>query len=267
MDVSVIIPTYKPGDYIDTCLKSLAKQTLGAEKFEIIIVLNGCSEPWLTQLKESMAKYLPTHNVQLIHTNTPGVSNARNMALDIAKGDFITFIDDDDYISATYLEQLLSVSSPKCVGLSDAIYVDDTTLELNYNNPQHNDYVKLKDKNVPTLFEARRFFNGPVMKLLHRSIIGNYRFDRRFAIGEDSLFMAQLSHRIGQCRFACEDAIYYRRVRANSATTCNRSLGERIGNSCRSIGQYCRYWFRHPVSYSALFMTSRILASVKNLLT
>ena len=102
MKISVIIPTYKPGAYIWECLDSLRNQTLPKEDFELILVLNGCKDPYYSQIQEYIDKNLIGNNVNFIQTDTGGVSNARNIALDVAKGEYITFIDDDDYISASF---------------------------------------------------------------------------------------------------------------------------------------------------------------------
>ena len=111
MKISVIIPSYKPGDYFRVCLASLKSQTLSKDKFEVIIILNGCSEPWLSEVKALIENYARDVAIRLIQTGTPGVSNARNIGIDNAKGEYITFIDDDDYVSPRYLENLLFNSS------------------------------------------------------------------------------------------------------------------------------------------------------------
>lgn len=262
IDISVIIPSYKPGGYIWECLESLYKQTLEKPKYEVIIILNGCDNPWSSKIKDWNEKHSDMF-VNLYVISTPGVSNARNIALDIAQGEYICFIDDDDYISPNYLEDLLQISSSNCVGLTDSIYINDETGQLIYDNIHHKEYCKLKELENPSLFQVRRFFNGPVMKLIHRDIIGIRRFDCRFSNGEDSLFMALISDNIKQCKFCPQDAIYYRRIRSNSATTAKRSLRVRCTNSLNKIIQYLKYWTKHPLRYNMPFIISRILASLK----
>ena len=99
MKITVIIPTYKPKDYLWECLNSLVRQTLSKNCFEVIIVLNGCAEPWKSQVEDFINCNMQGVDVNFIYTEMGGVSNARNIALDIAKGDYITFLDDDDYLS------------------------------------------------------------------------------------------------------------------------------------------------------------------------
>lgn len=267
IDISVIIPTYKPNQYLIENIISLNRQTLSSSRFEIIIILNGCKEPWNTFVRHLIDKHLSGFKVVYIQTDIPGVSNARNIALDVAKGEYITFIDDDDYISPMYLEELIENSTKDCVGLSDSIYFLDQTNDLIYDNPQHLDYLKLKESESTSLYRSRRFFNGPVMKLIHRDIIGNRRFDTRFSNGEDSLFMALISDRIKSCKICKGEAIYYRRIRNGSASNTKREIWSIILNNMKCIKQYCIYWIKNPSRYNIPFLQSRILASTKNILT
>lgn len=266
MKVSVIIPTYKPGPYFEECLESLSKQTLDREMFEIIIVLNGCDEPWHSQIKELIDKFLISFNVRFLQTDHGGVSNARNIAIDNARGEFITFIDDDDYVSPAYLEELLKHSSRDCVALTDAIYFDDESRELNLLNAHHLNFLKNQNNTRLTLFGSRVFFNGPVMKLLHRDIIGERRFDVRFANGEDNLMMFNISDRINNICYTTNKAIYYRRIRANSATTKRRRKHEKCINSLRIMGQYLKYLAERPFSYNLPFILSRFAAEIKSII-
>lgn len=264
-DISVIIPSYKPKDYLWECLDSLYNQTLDKSRYEVVLILNGCCEPW----KSSILNWIKDHPsliISFIQTDNGGVSNARNIGIDNANGEYIAFIDDDDYVSLSYLEKLLALSSPENVALTDSIYFADETRTLNYDNVHHKEYLKLKDLNNPTLYQSRRFFNGPVMKLIHKDIISNRRFDIRFVNGEDSLFMALISDRIKSCKFCSSDAVYYRRIRTNSATTKKRPRIHLLYNSLKAISQYLKYWILKPLGYKSVFMASRIAAQIKILL-
>ena len=81
MKISVIVPTYKPQAYLWECLN----QTFPKTEYELILVLNGCNEPYNAQIKDWLAKHSDLQ-VQYIQTDEAGVSNARNMALDVARG-------------------------------------------------------------------------------------------------------------------------------------------------------------------------------------
>ena len=266
MNISVIIPTYKPQSYIYECLDSLRGQTLDKSSFEVILVLNGCDEPWLSDIQSYVDRYSSEINIRLIHVEQAGVSNARNIAIDRAKGEYIAFIDDDDYVSPAYLEELLKNASPDCVSLSDSLYVDDITGKVNIDNPHHKRFDTNRMKSTPTLFESRAFFNGPCMKLLHRDIIGNRRFDTRFANGEDNLMMFLISDRIKKLQYTTDAAIYYRRIRENSATTRRRSRLQVIITPIKIMVQYIKYLAPNPFRYNCAFVFSRFAAEIKSII-
>lgn len=78
MKISVIVPTYKPQVYLLECLDSIYNQTLPKLDYELVLVLNGCNEPYNTQIK----KWISNHNdlqIQFFQTDLGGVSNARNI--------------------------------------------------------------------------------------------------------------------------------------------------------------------------------------------
>ena len=102
MNISVIIPSFKPQEYLYTCLKSLEQQVFEKSDFEVVVVLNGCKEPFYSRIRSFIQKSML--NVNLIQTDEAGVSNARNIALDCVKGKYVTFLDDDDLIEPTFLE-------------------------------------------------------------------------------------------------------------------------------------------------------------------
>ena len=114
--ISVIIPTYKPQSYLWECLDSLRCQTFPVDNFEVLLILNGCRDPYQSQIEDYLLKSGMT-NVRIIQTDQAGVSNARNMGLDNAIGDYVAFVDDDDYVSPTYLEELYAKASPDTISL------------------------------------------------------------------------------------------------------------------------------------------------------
>lgn len=266
MQISVIIPTYRPKDYIWECLDSLRQQTLSRDEFEIILILNGEKEPYHSRIKEYLSLNLKNFNVNIIYTEVAGVSNARNIGLDSAKGEYITFMDDDDFVSATFLEKLLETASKTTVSLSNA---------LAFNNPASNIYIpyRLTDTykqlhrktNIKIYSRVRIYFSGPCMKLIHRDIIGDRRFDIRFKNGEDSLFMFLISDKFSTFAFTDSDAIYYRRYRDGSAVTSQRTKLDIIRNHTRGIVEYTKIMCKG--GYDFIFYISRVLAQVRGILS
>jgi len=257
MQISVIIPTYRPENYLFECLDALRAQTFPVSKWEGIVVLNGCNEPWQSQIKAYLERYQLT-NIRLLQTDQPGVSNARNMGLDAAQGEYIAFIDDDDYVSKVYLEQLAQIATPDTIAasytraFSDKVDYIPYYIEQEYNN-------HAKDGKMP-FHKARKYFSGPCMKLIHRDMIGVTRFNTAFQSGEDSLFMFEISNRLQYIQFTSQDAVYYRRMRSNSASnSLNRR--ETIKNSWQLIRNYTRI-FHNGKSYLFRFYITRLLGAI-----
>lgn len=265
--ISVIIPTYRPQAYIWECLLSLATQTLPKNLYEIIIVLNGCNEPFHSQIQQYIIDYLSAHQVQLIQTDTGGVSNARNLGLDAAKGDYITFIDDDDYISPTYLEELYTLADENTIVLAYPYAFNDgkPNIQLPYRITNAYDYcIKFNSQTIAS--KARKFFSGPWMKLIPVSCIQDRRFDTRFRNGEDSLFMFLISDKFKILTFTSKNAIYYRRYRMGSASF-SLNFFQRVKNFIRLSIAYTRIYFSDIKQYNFNFYITRIMGSIRSITT
>lgn len=251
--ITVIVPTYKPQAYLWECLISIYNQTFPKTDFELVLVLNGCNEPYDAQIK----KWLSNHSdlqVQFFQTDEGGVSKARNIALDNAKGEYIAFIDDDDFISPSYLKELYEKANSDAVSLCYPYAFNDGHVEkqLPYSITKAYDYCcNNKSNNLSSM--VRKYFSGPCMKLIPMSFIHDRRYDVRFENGEDSLFMFLISDKIKKVAFTSKEAIYYRRYRENSATMRQKPILSVVKNQCNMIMAYGSIYFRHPLSYKFVF--------------
>lgn len=266
MKISVIVPTYKPQSYLWECLDSLRNQTFPKEDFEILLILNGCKDPYQSQIENYIFKN-EIQNLRLIQTNQPGVSNARNIGLDSAIGDYIAFIDDDDYVSPYYLEGLYKKVYPETISLCYPYAFNDDypDIQLPYSKTDIFEFYSNKKVNIKILSKVRKYFSGPCMKLIPMSIIQDRRFDVRLKNGEDSLFMFLISDRIKNITFSSDNAIYYRRFRINSAFTSKRSLYDVVKNFLYLNLSYFKIYIRGFYKYNFLFFITRILALIKGL--
>lgn len=270
-DISVIIPTYRPADYLWQCLDSLCQQTLDKARYEVIIVLNGEIEPYKSRIEEFITnaqratKTKTKTNFRLLTTERAGVSGARNMGIDAAEGEYIAFIDDDDWVSPTYLEQLLSVATPETVAISNTISVDEATMQESAYRISKS-YEQAQGKKELQYTDVRQYFSGPCMKLFHRQLLGADRFDTTFTVGEDSNYMFLISRRLGRVALTDESAIYYRRVRSNSANFKKKNIWQRLAIACKQIVGYSRIYWRHPMQYRFGFYLTRVRGAVYSIL-
>ena len=123
MKVSIIIPVYNGDSYIDYCLSSCINQTY--KNIEIICINDGSTDKTLEHIKKFTNKY---KNIVLIAQSNMGVSTARNVGIQKATGEYLMFVDADDYIVETMVETLLT----KLIQVNaDAVKCNiDTTLKF-----------------------------------------------------------------------------------------------------------------------------------------
>lgn len=263
MEVSVIIPTYKPGHYINECIHSLMHQNISKDVYEIIIVLNGCCEPYFSSLNKLVGQKCKT-NVRIIQTDIPGVSNARNIGLDNALGKYVLFIDDDDWVSENYLSNLLSSASEDTIACSNVTLI----------NPENNEqipyflssaYNKCLKYGKLSLFNTRSFLSTVCCKLIPMSIIGKRRFDAKYKLGEDSLYMFSISDKIKRISLSDYNTIYYVRARPNSASRKHYSFYLRLRVALSLTASYIGIYIKAPFSYDFFLFASRVFATIVKL--
>ena len=266
MKISIIIPTYKPQDYLWECLGSIKSQTFSKDDFEVVLVLNGCCEPYKSEIEKYLADNMADMNVNFIQTDQPGVSNARNIGLDAANGEYITFIDDDDYVSQVYLEELYGKAAKSVVSASNTVAYSVVGGGKNYR-PIYRVQKHYNDRSRYGLqpFYKAECFSGPCMKLIHRELIGERKFNTAFKNGEDSLFLFEISDRFDKVDFTSANAIYYRNIRVGSATT-TYPLKKRLPNCCRLAREYTRIYFSNTKAYNLRFYLSHLLGVLKTIL-
>jgi len=102
--ISVIVPVYNVKRYLPKCIDSLLNQDLPVEDYEIILVDDGSPDGCLAICDE----YANTHdNVKVIHRQNGGLSAARNSGIEVAKGQYVQFVDSDDYLEPNVLKALV----------------------------------------------------------------------------------------------------------------------------------------------------------------
>ena len=100
--VSIVIPIYNSEKYLQTCLDSILAQTL--KEIEIIAVNDGSKDRSREIIEEYQKRYPST--IHVINKENGGMSDARNKGVEKATGEYISFVDSDDYIEPTMLEKM-----------------------------------------------------------------------------------------------------------------------------------------------------------------
>ena len=151
--ISAIIPTYKGEKYISKLLDSLINQNMDSNLFEAIFIVNGEIDSTPDIIKEYQ-KNNPEVNIILTESEK-GVCNARNKGIELASRKYCIFIDDDDYISDNYFEEVYKHVKPNRIVLGTFYDIDEDSGEFiySYMTPQllensgivENPYNKIKD--------------------------------------------------------------------------------------------------------------------------
>lgn len=177
--ISIIIPVYKVENYLDKCVKSIINQTY--KNLEIILVDDGSPDRCPAICDKWAEK---DSRIKVIHKQNGGVSSARNCGIDVSTGDYICFVDSDDYLSETYVEDMvigdydIVVSGLRMINIATSKIKEYKINQKEYNNPS-DFYTEVFSANC---------FNSPCNKLYKKDIVAETRFDTGFNIGEDAMF-------------------------------------------------------------------------------
>lgn len=138
--ITVVVPVYKVEQYLDECVDSILKQTY--KNLEIFLVDDG-SPDRCGKMCDEYEKI--DHRVHVIHQKNKGLSGARNVAIDVFNGDYITFIDSDDWISNDMIECLyesLIANEAQMSCTSPESFYEDGTCSLSKHNEEELVYTK-----------------------------------------------------------------------------------------------------------------------------
>tara|TARA_R110001592_G_scaffold56347_1_gene171866 strand:+ start:6254 stop:7066 length:813 start_codon:yes stop_codon:yes gene_type:complete len=260
IDISIIVPTYKPQAYLYECLDSLSNQISISFKYEVIIILNGSDDSYKYQIEEYLKKK-KLSNFVFFNLESAGVSYARNLGIQNAQGKFLFFMDDDDILNDLYFELLF-----KHADLNKLICGNMKNFEQKINNSENSYMTELfkkgNDFEEGSILKFKRVFSICTGKLIPKSSISKTLFDTKIQIGEDSLFMSTISGEI-RAVVLIKEAIYYRRIRLGSAMGSKKSFRYQLNNSTYLIKKHLNLYFSKPKNYNFNFFTLRILAILK----
>lgn len=257
--IEIIIPTYKPEGYLYDCLASIDHQDIILSRFRVTIVLNGPKEPYFTQIQAWLDRF--EFNSCLLYSKTASVSHARNIALDKSESTYVSFLDDDDVLSNNYLSSLIAAIQP------NSIIVSNTYNFVNNISLTQKDYLTFEEKfSSKNLIKYRKYLSNACCKLIPLSLIGGTRFCLSLKRSEDAVFMFALSNRIDKIISTDSNAIYYRRLRPDSASRKNYKIINEFFDAFKIMFSFSRIYFSHVLQYNFLLYFTRILAVVKRIL-
>lgn len=211
--VSVIVPAYNVGRYISQCICSIRNQTYS--NIEIIVVNDGSTDETKNIIDELS---LADNRIIPIHKANEGVSIARNSGLQKATGEYVAFVDGDDFLAPDYVEYMLSL-----------ILMDNAefALSLNCFTKRNEAQIKadkiviLNQQDTVTLLLSPRIIVGAWNKIYSRKMLqsNNIKFSPLLYYGEGLRFITQVAQNCNKAVVGIRKVYYYRRDNETSATT------------------------------------------------
>lgn len=236
--ISVIIPVYNMEKYIKRCLDSILNQTYG--NIEIIVVDDGSIDKSVLICNEYSKKY---HNIKVINKENGGVSSARNLGVNNATGNYISFVDPDDFIEKNMYAELynaireykseIAVCSVNEIRGNEIFTGDNTGKLIKYS----------KSEAISGYFNDRYPFNCNYLcnKLFSNKLFDNVRLNEKIAYQEDSEIMIKLLNASDSIAYIGKP-LYNYDLREGSLSSGKISKGKITAERAfHSIYEYTRY--------------------------
>ena len=251
MGVSVVVPFHKGIHYLEDCLESLSKQTI--REFEVILVKDRVEE----EIDQTVAKFRDKMEIKVVsNEKKSGAAAARNLGIQNAKGDYIYFLDSDDYIQDDALESLMN---KMCDEKADAVYGKTKYTWLNYHNffiteeAEYEIQEYTGDWKKDLILQRPEF---PLITVCNILIKKGILFDDNLQIFSDLPYLSRMVNS-GQNIVYCADAVYIKRRHNDEIQFPSLSYGDRndywkqLGQSLLKMQEDVASW----LNYHNFFIT------------
>jgi len=206
VNISVIVPVYNVGDYLRRCIDSLIAQTI-VDQIEILLIDDGSTDGCGLICDEYSGRY---SFISTIHQQNKGVSSARNTGIDNSKGEYIAFVDADDYVDADFFEKMFIAAQRND---ADLVVFD---YWLTFENGVNGKYRKsTMDRSWERKEALKDFLSGGLIginlfdKLFKKRCVKTLRFDENIKVGEDLFFIFNFLLNVKQVYGDFQAGYYY----------------------------------------------------------
>ncbi|PSU32579.1 glycosyltransferase family 2 protein [Photobacterium phosphoreum] len=213
--ISIVVPVYNVEEYLSYCIESILIQTFN--DYELILVNDGS-----TDNSASICDFYckQSSKIKVIHQENKGVSAARNLGIRESVGEYILFVDSDDWLEKSTLEVLHKEA--KNFKYSIVIFGWNSCGELNIKNPMSALDVKEKENIIDVAYNYANgyYYGSSCNKIFLNEVIkdNNIYFNETIKIGEDNIFNLEYLSYCDSCK-VINDILYNYRKRSGSATT------------------------------------------------
>lgn len=210
LKISVIVPVYNVEKYLKQCLDSIVNQTY--KNLEIIIVNDGTKDNSMKIVEE----YLQDKRIKVINKENGGLSSARNIGIKEATGDYISFIDSDDYISLNMYEDLVKNINGEDIIIFNYSRLDDKTKKIVKNKYIKNNKMIILDKKLNYLYSRIELVCWN--KIYKATFIKEKKINFLEIVNEDVFWNIEVFYSAESVKILNQDYYYYRINRSDSIT-------------------------------------------------
>ena len=210
--VSIIIPVYNVEKYLKKCIKSCLSQSY--KNIEVIAIDDGSTDSSAMILDEIQKQ---EKKLRVIHKKNSGVSSARNTGLDIARGDYIIFVDADDYLSTDAVEYM--------IGIVKKTHADFGILKNCFTSKDQKQFddsiTSITNEDAVSLLLGLDMELGCWNKIYSKSMLeeNNIRFNEELFYGEGLYFIIEVAQSAKNIGLGNKSVYYYRKNNLLSATS------------------------------------------------
>lgn len=250
--ISIIIPIYNDEKYIKDCLESIIAQTYS--DFECLCLDDGSTDNTISIIEEYTKK---DSRIRLLKNNHKGPGWERNYGISIAKGEFITFMDHDDFVEPIWLEKLYNTLIKNNVDVAyctNSDYFEDKKEYKYYYFPDsYGEKLEFNVKTAPDGLICEWF--APWRRLVRRELLIKYNI--QFAIGnfkfDDVLFTEELLLNVNSAAF-CNEVLYHHRMFRDSITGIGLVKKDIYFEHFETAQEIKKYALAHNKDYRALLI-------------
>lgn len=224
MKLSIIIPVYNVEKYLEECIESIFLQNLSESDFEVILINDGSTDN-SQNICEKIVK--EKSNVSLYNQINKGQSSARNLGIQKSQGEYILFVDSDDYLKPFYLKSLLKVIEDKSLDFIGFGY--ELTRSRFDRSLTFSDLGIVLEGGGINILERYNYNNGPCWYIFKKSILGKLVFDEG-RLCEDGIFTAQLIMKVNNGVILKNKIYCYFNNEESTVKTDNKERIDKLNN-------------------------------------
>ena len=193
--VSILVPVYNAAPYLRECVSSLTNQTY--KDLQIVMIDDGSADDSLAIMQELANK---DSRIEIYSQPNCGVATTRNRLLDKARGEFVLYVDSDDWIELNTVEILINEQSK----------ADYDIISFQISDPLSSDNDYDQEEAVKLFLEHKTFRGSLCDKLIKRELMEDLQIDPTVSYGEDALMVWQVLQRVKKIRVLGKVLYHYR---------------------------------------------------------